>query len=198
MTSKIQRLTQLAAAAAVSVTLSLAAAPSVLADSANTTYSSDSVTAKVTVKAIDPATRHITVMSSSGELFTMKAPPEVRNFSNIMVGDTIEATYTLETEVVISPPNTPLPPDTESTIAARAAKGSMPAAVVANHAVVTGAVLAIDMTHHTLKIVSPQGGAVHIITVRRADRQAAMAHLKVGDTITAYITESLLMAVRPG
>jgi hypothetical protein len=179
--------------------LGLTAAPlSALADSANTTYSSDTVTAKVTVKSIDPATRHLVVMNSSGEVFTIKAPPEVQNFDNIVVGDSIEATYTLETEVVISPPNTPLPPDTEATVAARAGKGEMPAAVVANHAVVTGAVLAIDMTHHTLKIVSPQGGAVHIITVRRADRQAAMAHLKVGDTITAYITESLLMKVNPG
>jgi hypothetical protein len=192
------RIARLVATAAASVALGLAAAPTALADSANTTYSSDSVTAKVTVKSIDPATRHIVVVSPSGEVFTMKAPPEVRNFDNIVVGDTIEATYTLETEVVISPPNTPLPPDTEATVAARAASGEMPAAVVANHAVVTGAVLAIDLTHHTLKIVSPQGGAVHTITVRRADRQAAMAHLKVGDTVTAYITESLLMKVNPG
>ena len=36
-----------------------------------------------------------------------------------------------------------------------------------------------------------------MIPKRRYDRQKAMAKLKVGDTITAYITESLVVAVSP-
>jgi hypothetical protein len=196
MTSKLQRLTQCAAAAAAALALGFAAAPpSALAG--NAMSSSQSETATVTVRSIDPASRHIVVMSPTGDLVSLKVPAEVQNFDQMKVGDKIKATYTVETEIVISPPNTALPPDAEATVAARAAKGELPAAVVANNMVVTGAVLAIDMTKHTLKIVSPQGGAVHTFTVQRPDRQKAMANLKVGDTITVYITESLLMAVVP-
>ena len=197
MALKKHRLTRHpAAAAAMLVALGLAAAPAAaFAASTTAEHSSQSITTTALVKSIDPATRHIVMMSASGDLLSMKAPPEVHNFSQIKVGDKIRATYTVETELVISSPNTPLPRDTEATMAARAAKGELPAALVANHLIVTGAVLAIDMANHTLKIVSPQGGEVHTITVKRADRQKAMAKLKVGDKITAYITESLLLSV---
>ena len=109
----------------------------------------------------------------------------------------INATYKLESEFVISSPNTPLPADTQTVVAARAAKGELPAAVVANHIVVTGAVLSIDKVKHTLKLVDPKGGQVHTIVVSNKDRQQAMQQIKVGDTITAYVTESLLVAVAP-
>jgi hypothetical protein len=186
-----------AAAAAMLVVLALAAPAAAFAASTTAEHSSQSVTTTATVTYIDPATRRIVVRGASGDLVSVKAPPEVRNFSQIKVGDKVKATYTVETEIVISSPNTPLPADTEATVAARAAKGELPAAVVANHVIVTGAVLAIDMANHTLKIVSPQGGEVHTITVKRADRQKAMAKLKVGDKITAYVTESMLLSVHP-
>jgi len=198
MASKQHRLNlHPAAGAAILVVLALAAPATAFAASTTAEHSSQSVTTTATVTYIDPATRRIVVRSASGDLVSVKAPPEVQNFSQIKVGDKVKATYTVETEIVISSPNTPLPADTEATVAARAAKGELPAAVVANHVIVTGAVLAIDMANHTLKIVSPQGGEVHTITVKRADRQKAMAKLKVGDKITAYVTESMLLSVHP-
>jgi hypothetical protein len=187
-----------AAAAAITLGLGIVAAPlAVMAKSTVATANGQSVSAKVTVKSIDAATRHLVVASPSGEIMTLKVPTSVRNFSQIKVGDTIKATYTLETEIVISSPNTPLPSDTQAVIAARAAKGELPGAAVANGMVVTGAVLAIDMAKHTLKIVNPKGGEVHTIVVKSADRQRAMAKLKVGDTITAYVMESLVITVNP-
>jgi len=158
---------------------------------------SERQTATATVKSIDKATRHVTLTSASGEDFSLKAPDDVRNLDKLKVGDTITATYVRETEFVISEPNAPLPEDTETVVSARAAKGELPAAAVANHIVVTGAVLAIDMDKHTLKLGSPQGGEVHTVAVTRPDGQAAMAKLKVGDKITAYVTEGLLIAANP-
>ncbi len=199
MTSDIHRLLRTGAtAAAISIGLGIAAVPpAVMAKSTVATATGQSVSATVTVKSIDAATRHLVVASPSGEVMTLKVPTSVRNFSQIKVGDRIKATYTLETEIVISSPNTPLPPDAQAVISARTAKGQLPGAGVANAMVVTGAVLAIDMAKHTLKIVNPKGGEVHTITVKNADRQRAMAKLKVGDTITAYVTESLVIAVHP-
>jgi hypothetical protein len=186
------------AAAGMLVALGLSTvAPAAPAHDQVSVSRSESVTGKVTIKSIDAATRHVVVTDSGGESFSLKAPPEVRNFDQLKVGDTISATYTLEAEFVLSQPNTPLPPDTETTITARAAKGELPAAAAANHIVVTGAVVGIDMAKHTLKLVSPQGGEVHTVVVTSADGRKAMSKTKVGDKITAYVTESLMIAVNP-
>ena len=185
-------------AAAILTALGLAATPSTaLAQSKAAVSSSESATAKVTVNSIDRATRRLVVTGESGESFSIKAPPEARNFDNLKPGDTIAVTYTLETEFVLSAPNTALPPDTATVVAARAKKGERPGGVLANQIVVTGAVVAVDPTNHILKLVSPQGGAVHTIAVKSVEGRRAMAQIKVGDTITAYVTESLLLAVNP-
>lgn len=157
---------------------------------------SERTTTTATIKSIDPATRHLLLTDSSGHDFTLKAPKAMHNFDALKVGDKVTATYSASIEYALSPGNK-LPPDTQTVLAGRAAKGELPAGVVANHIVVTGAVLGIDMAKHTLKVVSPQGGEVHIIAVEEAAGRAAMAKLKVGDYITAYITEALLLSARP-
>jgi hypothetical protein len=157
---------------------------------------SQSVTARVTIKSIDEATRHVVVVDAAGETFTIKAPAEVRNFDQLKVGQSIRATYTVETEFVLSAPNTPLPPDTDRTVETRAARGALPAGAVKNHIVVTGAVVGVDLVNHTLQLVDPKGGRVHTVAVR-PDRYEVMREIKVGDTITAYVTESLMLAVHP-
>jgi hypothetical protein len=199
MTPKRVRFARRSAAATASlVALTFAAAPPPALSASKTVENSvQSETATVTVKSLDMATRQMVAVSPSGEVFAMQVPAQVRNLSQVKVGDKIRATHTVETEIMISGPNTPLPPDAEATLSARAAKGELPAGVVAHHIVVTGAVLGIDMANHTLKVVNPQGGQVHTITVRRADRQKAMANLKVGDKITAFVTESVLISVQP-
>jgi hypothetical protein len=80
-------------------------------------------------------------------------------------------------------------------IAARAAKGQTPGGAIASRTVVTGAVLAVDPARHTLKIVDKDGGQVHLINVANPDNQAQLAYVKVGDYITAYVTESVLVTV---
>lgn len=163
----------------------------------NSVKRSASVTEKVTVKSVDMATRHLVVSDKDGELHALKVPEAYQNLGQLKAGDVLSATYTISTELVLSPPNAPLPPDTAKIVKARAAKGELPAAAFANHIVVTGAVLGIDMRNHTLKIVSPQGGQVHKVEVDTPEGQRAMARLKVGDKITAYITESLLISASP-
>ena len=157
---------------------------------------SRTVTTAVTVKSVDITTRHLVVAGPSGEVFSLKAPVALENFTAIKVGDTIKDTYTRETEFALSAPNAPLPPNIETTIAARSESGELPAGLVANHLVVTGAIVAIDPETHTLKLVDPKGGQVHAVHVRNPDRQRAFAQLKVGDTITAYVSESLLVSVK--
>jgi hypothetical protein len=197
MKSNLSRMARNALIATVAAGALAAAAPAFAlpADMSAGIGSTQSVTAKVTVKSIDMATRHLVVTGADGQTFAMKVPDSVQNLAQVSVGDQITATYTRETVFALSPPNSALPPDTETAVAARAAKGELPAAVVANHVVVTGAVVGVDLDNHTLQLVDPKGGQVHTIKVTDPQRQQAMAQVKVGDTITAYVTESLLIAV---
>ncbi|HEY2358539.1 MAG TPA: hypothetical protein VGH86_13895 [Phenylobacterium sp.] len=200
MTSNRRRAMPLATATALALgALALSAAPSAswAQRVARDLTQAEQVTGRVTVKSIDLATRHLTVVDAKGEAHTLKAPPEFKNLDRLKPGDTISATYSVSAAFVISPRGAPLPPDTEKTIAARAARGEIPAAAVANHIVVTGAVIGIDMAKHTLRLVSPQGGLVHTLDVKSDEGRREMAKLKVGDKITAYITESLLIATHP-
>ena len=154
------------------------------------------VTVTATVKSVDPATRHIVLTNAAGQDVTIKAPEEMRNFGQLQVGHRVTATYTIETEFALSPGDK-LPPNTQTVIEARAAKGELPAAALANHIVVTGAIVGIDRTNHTVRVVSPHGGEVHTIDVRDAAGRAALGKLKVGDYVTAYITERMLISARP-
>jgi Cu/Ag efflux protein CusF len=199
MTLKSNRLSPFAAVAAVAVGAWFATAP--LAAEAQGMKAgagnAQSITKTVTVKSVDQATRHLEVTDAAGDTYTLKAPAAVRNFNQIKPGDKIKAHYAIETEYILSSPNSPLPANSDTTIAARAAKGELPAGVVANHTVVTGNVLGIDTAAHTIKIVNKNGGQVHTIYVRNAERQKLLPQVKVGDTITAYVTEALLITVTP-
>ena len=158
---------------------------------------SGQVSGKVTVKSVDLATRHLTVTEANGDVHTLKVGPEIKNLDKVKAGDKISVTYTVSAAFVISPRGAPLPKDTEQTVAARAAKGEVPSAVVANHIVVTGAVIGIDTAHNSFRLVSPQGGLVHTLQVESPEGRRELAQLKVGDKITAYITESMLVALHP-
>jgi exosome complex RNA-binding protein Csl4 len=187
-----------AATIAIAAAVGLAAPCVALAQPAGSVTNLQQASEKVTLVSIDRATRHIVVRNAAGETASLKVPPEVRNFDNLQPGDTISATYSLETEFALSPPNQPMPKDTQTIIAARAEKGELPAAVVANRMTVTGAVLSVDTQAHTLKVVSPQGGMVHTVAVTSPEGRRLMGQLKPGDKITAYVTESLLISADRG
>lgn len=187
-----------AAAAAIAAAIGVTAPCAALAQPVTSLTDVRQASEKVTVVSIDRTTRHMVVRKASGETASLKVPPEVRNLDNLQPGDTISATYSIETEYALSPPNKPLPKDTQTLIAARAEKGELPAAVVANHMIVTGAVLGVDMANHTVKVVSPQGGEVHTVDVKSAEGRRLMGQLKPGDKITAYVTESLLISASRG
>ncbi|HEY2750740.1 hypothetical protein [Phenylobacterium sp.] len=188
-----------AAAAVAMAALTCAASPSTVWAQrvAHELSRAAQVSGKVTVKSVDPATRHLTVVEANGDTHTLKVASDIKNLDKVKPGDKISVTYTVSAAFVISPRGAPLPKDTEHTVASRAAKGEIPSAAVANHIIVTGAVIGIDTAHNTLRLVSPQGGLVHTLEVESEEGRRELAQLKVGDKITAYITESMLVALHP-
>ena len=81
--------------------------------------------------------------------------------------------------------------------ASRAAKGQVPAAALRTKMVVTGTVVAVDLANHTISLVDPSGGMVHVFNVTDPRRQAALKRVKVGDSLTAIGTEAFAIALEP-
>ena len=55
--------------------------------------SSQTITARAKVQAIDLATREVTLVGPEGNVFTIHTSDAVRNLDKIEVGDTVVATY---------------------------------------------------------------------------------------------------------
>jgi hypothetical protein len=75
--------------------------------------------------------------------------------------------------------------------------GALCAFALGSAAVGAPAVVSVDVAHSKLKVVSPNGGQVHEIDVETPDGRTLLRTLRVGDKITAWATEALLIAVHP-
>jgi Cu/Ag efflux protein CusF len=157
---------------------------------------SQTITARAKVQALDLATREVTLVGPEG-VFTIHAGDAVRNLDKIKVGDTVVATYYASIVLVLSAPGTQVPDNQVNAAASRAAKGQVPAAALRTKMVVTGTVVAVDLANHTISLVDPSGGMVHVFNVTDPRRQAALKRVKVGDSLTAIGTEAFAIALEP-
>ena len=127
----------------------------------------------------------------------MKVGNGVRNFSQIQPGDDFVVRYSEAAVYVIAPPGTKVPDDVIAAAVARAEPGEKPAGGVAERVVITGLVTAVDPAANTISLVDPSGGMVRTLTVKNPEYQKMLPSIKVGDTITAVMSEALVASVTP-
>ena len=157
----------------------------------------DTATIRATVKAVDMASRTVTLVGPQGEIKTLKVGPEVQNLAQLKAGDIVVARYRESVAYIIAPPGTKTPEDLLALAAVQAAPGEMPAAAAASKIVVTGLVVGVSPGAKTISIVNPDGGEVRTLNVKDPDYQSMLPEIKVGDTITAVISEAVAAAVEP-
>ncbi len=58
-------------------------------------------------------------------------------------------------------------------------------------------VVGLDVAAQTVDLVNPSGGGVYTVHVTDPQRVAKLKALKVGDTITAVISEALAVSIDP-
>jgi hypothetical protein len=158
---------------------------------------SESISARATVKAVDAGKRTVTLESSGSNAIALKVGDQVRNLAQVRVGDTVIAHYFASAAYVVAPSGTKLPDDSLTVVGARAAPGDKPGAAVGNKMVVSGLVVGVDPTLHTISLVNPSGGGIRTINVVTPEGQQGMKLVKVGDTITAIVSEAVLVGVEP-
>jgi hypothetical protein len=153
-----------------------------------------SVTMQAKITALDPATRHVTLTGLNGATVTVKASPVVR-LEMLKVGDTVNAHYYRSVAFVVSPPSAPVPENKMAAALARPVQE--PGGAVASVTRLSVNVVGIDLAAHTIDVVNPKGGEVVSVTVTDPARQAFMSKIKVGDTLTAVVSETLAVAIDP-
>jgi hypothetical protein len=145
-------------------------------------------TAKVT--AVDPSSRHVTLVSPDGNVTVFKAGPEVVNFDQIHGGDEVNATLTRQL-VVFMATEAPPPSASASTTVALAPVGAKPAGLVADTVQVTARVIAIDPKHHEATLQFPDGSTSKVQVRKDVD----LTQRKVGEQVVIRLTEALALSV---
>jgi Cu/Ag efflux protein CusF len=157
----------------------------------------ESVSARAVVKTVDLQTRKVTLETSSGNTIILKVGDQVQNLPQVRPGDTVIAHYYASVAYVLTPSGTKLPDDSLTVAGARAAPGEKPGGALGSKIVVTGLVVSVDPTLHTISLVDPSGGVIRSVDVVTSEGQQNMKLIKIGDTITAVITEAVLVGVEP-
>jgi hypothetical protein len=164
----------------------------------NAIPASEAVTLQAKIAAIDPGTRAVTLVGANGHQVTVTAGSAVR-LEMLKVGDNVDAQYFRSVGFMVSPPKggtgTPVSDDQMTQMIAQRVEA--PGGVGIRLTKVSGTVVGIDLSSHSIDVVNPSGGGVYTIDVTEPSRIAALEQLKVGDTISAVVSEALAVSIQP-
>lgn len=152
------------------------------------------VTIHAKITAINTDQRQVALTGRSGTPVIVTADPAVR-LDMLRVGDTVNAQYYRSVAFVVSQPGATVPEDEIQQVAARPVDA--PGGIGMRVTQVSGLVVGIDLSAHSLDIVNPSGGQIYTVYVMDPARQAALPMLKVGDTITAVVSQALAVSIQP-
>ena len=150
------------------------------------------VTATATIKAIDPATRTVTLRSENGDEDTFKVGLDVTRFNELKVGDTIRATYYESLVFQVRKAG-----ETTATSGAVAAGGRLkdtPGGAIGTQETTTVTVKAVDMNVPSITVVTSDG---RTLTRKIADKKN-LEGVNAGDKIDITYTQGLVVAAEPG
>lgn len=108
------------------------------------------------VSAIDTAKRSFTLTDAQGRSRTLQAPPQMRNFEQLKVGDQVRAMIGLERIVHLSEPGE-TSEDGAAGILATAPEGGKPALLMAETLELTAVIKAMDSTQRTATLQFADG-----------------------------------------
>jgi Cu/Ag efflux protein CusF len=157
-------------------------------------FSEDRQKATATVESVNPDTREITIKNQDGEIWTLTAGPEVKNFAQIKPGDRIEAEYYESIAInVRSADNAASVGNSVEQAAARTAPlGDKPAGVGARQVTLVARIEKIDPK---TQLVTLRGESGNTRTIKVRDPKK-LENLRVGDQVVATYTEALAVEVK--
>ena len=113
----------------------------------------------------------------------------------LRVGDTVNAQYYRSVAFVLSAPGMPAPEDQMAQAILQPAQA--PGGIGVRETKISGLVVGVDLAANSIDIVNPSGGGIYTVNVTDPSRQALLGSLKVGDTITAVVSQALAVSITP-
>jgi hypothetical protein len=152
------------------------------------------ITADAQVAAVDSDARIVTLRRDDGRSIRVKCGPEVRNFAQITVGDTLRVQYRETIAASVRPAGEAATPTEAAAATLSAAPGAKPGVAVG---VGLGARVKVESIDKERGIVvfSKASGEVVAHRIRTPDGRTFAEGLKVGDTVQLEYTESVALTV---
>lgn len=160
-----------------------------------TAWTSSLIKTTATVTAIDAAKREITIKGDHGPV-TVQVGPEVKNFSNLKVGDQVKVSYYQGTAAQIVKGGKTVTDPAVSTFASGNSPGMKPAGQVGASATVTVKIQDINLPTNTVAFTE-SNGTTRIVEVKSPEMQQFIRTLKRGDTVQVTFTDSVAVEVIP-
>jgi hypothetical protein len=149
------------------------------------------VTAKVV--AVDAAQRTVTLQSASGKERTIEVGEQVRNFSQIKVGDTVQAKYTEALALELKKGTMSMSaPTEEQAITPAPPAGAKPGGTVARKVTAMTEVIAVDSAKQMVTLRGPRGNEVDV-DVQDPEQ---LKNIKKGDHVQVTYVEALAISVK--
>jgi hypothetical protein len=149
----------------------------------------DTLTASVTLTAIDKEARAITYVTPEGLTETFTAGPAVRNFDQLAVGDKVNIKYQESIAVYLGKDAAPSS-DAGGGVAAEPL-GATPGGVVVRTAQLTVKVLELDKTTRHAKLELPNN-VIRKVKVREG---LDLSQVRIGDSVTVAIAQGVAIEV---
>ena len=163
-----------------------------VAEAGQTVTKSESVSATVTIQAIDKANRLVTLRDEKGAEDTMQVGPAMKRFDELKVGDKVKVTYTESLVLQVRKPGDAVKTGGADAKMTKSA-GAAPGATLSVQQTTTVEVLAIDQTLPSITVKTADGRTV----TRKVEVRKNLEGVKVGDKIDITYTQAAILSVEP-
>jgi Cu/Ag efflux protein CusF len=148
--------------------------------------------ASAVIVAIDAKARVVTLKTASGKVFDVDAGPEVQNFDQLKVGQSVNVGYVEALSLELKKDGKGAPSAKEEAAAVRAAKGEKPAGAAGRTVTVLADVVAVNQKTQMVTLKGPRGMVdLHVLD------PGQLKNIKKGDQIEAVYSEAVAVTVEP-
>jgi hypothetical protein len=159
-------------------------APAPRAMPAPVTAASTQLSLQGKITALDKSTRAVSITG-----------PEVRNFSQLKVGDTVSLNYTGAVALELQPAGSAKVGVTKAQESTVQIPGAAPGGSRSNTVTLVTEVAAVNPERNTIALRGPRGNT-QIVAVERDDLRAKLPSVKRGDLLRISYTEAVAISIR--
>ncbi len=148
----------------------------------------------LTIEAVDPAHRLITLKGPAGNTVTVIADARVKNFDQLKQGDQVFVAYYEAAAIDVVPPGQETAQPGVTVERAGAERGAVPAGAVARQSTKTVEILSVDKFKKAISFRDADG-RWREMSMNQPALEHYLTDLKAGDKVQVTYTEALAVAV---